>query len=457
MPIVSLDEGSKPRKPASLSMPSETPSPPLSRDENTLNASLKLILSELDQKRDAKRVNLKQGRDEDLNDYSILEEVPLQLKSQLVSMAKTLPIHNRVMGSIVGMAVGDALGHPYEFLPVQDTADSVRFDLATLKFHGESNTFRLQRGQWTDDASMGLCMADSLILRNNFDGGDMRVRFWCWWNRGYNNAFRKDSSRSSSVGLGGNIAKSLQALSMLGPGMKVPPAYEATGEDAGNGSLMRYTPVALFLHSTSMQEVYDVSRMSSYTTHPGIIAAEACTLLGHLVVRALQLPDRGVTDVKKFLEDATQEYLEMSGLKDKSGWGYDQMKEVVTSSPKQMAERCWNWKADTLDVAGTLQARGRKYNGYPVSAGYFGSYSLDGLAMALWCVYHTTSFDEAVTRSVNLLGDADSHGSITGQLAGAIYGYDTIHPQFITWLNQWDDHEFAVRGLLLHYLGSQRG
>merc|ERR1719272_716541 len=103
-----------------------------------------------------------------------------------------------------------------------------------MTFHGESNTFHLQRGQWTDDSAMGLCMADSLILRRGFDGVDMRVRFWCWWNRGYNNAFRKDSSRSSSVGLGGNISKSLADVSTLsGAGKEVPPMYAATTEDAG--------------------------------------------------------------------------------------------------------------------------------------------------------------------------------------------------------------------------------
>merc|ERR1719181_211121 len=125
------------------------------------------------------------------------------------------------------MAVGDGLGHPFEFEPAQDEPVNGHFDLKTFKFHNESNCFRLQRGQWTDDCSMGLCMADSLIMCRKFDGGDMRVRFWCWWNRGYNNAFRKDPKRSSSVGLGGNISKSLNALSRIRGGDPVPPAYKA--------------------------------------------------------------------------------------------------------------------------------------------------------------------------------------------------------------------------------------
>merc|ERR1719157_373491 len=131
------------------------------------------------------------------------------------------------------------------------------------------------------------------------------------------------------------------------------------------------------------------------------------------------------------------------------------MKWLSTGKPERATERCWEWRNECLDIASTLRARGSSYNGYPVSAGYFGSCSMDGLAMAMWSVYHTTSFDEAVARSVNLLGDADSHGSITGQLAGAIYGYNSINRQFLEWLNLWDDHEFAVRAVLLKHLGSE--
>merc|ERR1719449_520992 len=115
------------------------------------------------------------------------------------------------------------------------------------------------------------------------------------------------------------------------------------------------------------------------------------------------------------------------------------MKWLVTSKPVRDTELCWNWKGSSPNIETSLKARGSKYNGYPVSAGYFGSYSMDGLAMALWAVYNTKSFDEAITKSVNLLGDADSHGSIAGQLAGALYGYKTVNPQFIQWLNKWDE------------------
>jgi ADP-ribosyl-[dinitrogen reductase] hydrolase len=424
-------------------------------DKEDLKRDVEEILSGIDMQEDSKRmVVLPSAMDDLCKKYCIFSHVAIPKKVAMIERASSDAFLDRIMGSMVGMAVGDALGHPFEFMPAQDVPTDTYFDLNTFKFKNESNAFHLQRGQWTDDASMGLCMADSLILRRGFSGGDMRVRFWCWWNRGYNNAFRKDSTRNNSVGLGGNISKSLSDLSTLRPGQLPPAAYQARGEDAGNGSLMRFTPVALFYHKASLDELYHQSRASSYTTHPGIIAAEACTLLAHLIVRAVNRP-RGPLNVKEFLDVHTQEYYEKSGLIGKSGWGYDQMKWLVTSDPVNDTEACWNWKREKQDIARTLKARGHRYNGYPVSAGYFGSYSLDGLALALWAVYHTTSFDEAVTRSVNLLGDADSHGSIAAQLAGALYGYTAIHPQFKTWLNKWDDHDFALRGLLLADLGSR--
>jgi len=418
------------------------------------------MLQTIDVDLDRRVVTVGGGRfEDDLNSYSLLDRISLSQKRALVAAASQDIGLDRAMGSMCGMGIGDALGHPFEFQPAQDvpSAGSPYFNLRTMRFHNEANTFRLERGQWTDDAAMGLCMADSFLVQRMFDGSDMRVRFWCWWNRGYNNAFRKDTRRSSSVGLGGNIAKSLHAISRVSSKSEVPPVYDAATEDSGNGSLMRFTPVAVFLHAADMQTVHDVARKSSYTTHPGIIAAEACSLLAHLIVAALRLPQGEPRCVRTFLEQTTEDYLHASGLARRSGWGYDQIKWLVTSKPVKMTERCWNWKAEHLDVEGTLRARGYKYNGYPVSSGYFGAYAPDGLAMALWSVYHTRSFDEAVARSVNLLGDADSHGSITGQLAGAIYGYRAINPQFLEWLNRWDDNDFAVRAVLLRHIGSKFG
>jgi len=419
------------------------------------------LVASLDADADSEMISLRNSGDNDLLGYSILQGVSDERKRTLVEQFKGSgsPELDRAMGALCGLGIGDALGAPFEFIPASDTLEPSHFDLHTMEFHSEFNKFHLERGQWTDDTSMGLCMADSLIMRRSMDGSDMRMRFWCWWFRAYNNGFRNDTSRESkaSIGLGGNVRKSLEVLETEREQRgQVAPTYEAGGDDAGNGSLMRLAPVPLFFCHAPPHELHGQARASSYTTHPGLVAAEACALLAHLVARAVVRPNEQPLDVKSFLRSETQAFLTSSGLSDKSGPGYDEVKWLVTSNPTRDMERCWNWKADKLEIQATLTARGWEYNGYPVTADYFGSYSLDGLAVALWSVYHTTSFDEAVARAVNFLGDADSNASITGQLAGALYGYSSINEQFLAWQSKWDGHELAVRALLLLHLGQER-
>lgn len=419
-------------------------------------SAIQSLEGKLDLRLDAESIRIaKLIKEDDLNAYSVLQGVPTAEKKALVELCASLDILDKAMGALCGMAVGDALGHPFEYITVTDEEGTSHFDLATLEFHGEFNKFACKRGQWTDDASMGLCMADSLIICRRFDGSDMRRRFWCWWFRGYNNAFRKDDSRDSkkSIGLGGNTQKSLEPLETFADGGIVPPVYESASDDAGNGSLMRLAPVPIFCHSADCKTLHSLARQSSVTTHPGYVAGESCAFFSHLVRKALYVP-RGSVSIKEFLDAAAEDFYQASGLADRSGPGADEMKWLVTSSPVQDTERCWNWKNETLDIAGTLAARGWSYNGYPVSADYFGSYSLDGLAGALWAVYHTRSFDEAVVRAVNLNGDADSFGSMAGQLAGAFYGFSSINSQFVEWLARWDDYETAVRALLLYKIGA---
>lgn len=100
------------------------------------------------------------------------------------------------IGSILGMAIADSMGHRFEFEPV-------KYDEITLRDMGKGpgGAFQLLPGQWTDDTSMGLCLADSLIIKNGeYDAHDLMHRFLCWWYCGYNNAFRLDKNRSGSVG-----------------------------------------------------------------------------------------------------------------------------------------------------------------------------------------------------------------------------------------------------------------
>jgi len=389
---------------------------------------------------------------QNLNQYSPFGQIDAAEKAAVVQAAQVVPLMDKAMGCMCGMAVADSLGHMFEFLPAIDepNPEGSYYNVRADTFQLPLNKFQLKRGQWTDDCSMGLCIADSLILRRQFDGSDIRVRFWSWWFAGYNNAFRKDGSRVQSVGLGGNISRSLMSLRNSVP----PPArFQSKGEDAGNGSIMRLAPLPIFFRTASKDELFELSRSSSYTTHPGIIAAEACCFLAYIIVEALELPLDPVPDSRSFLDRVCKGYLDRLG--DRKGWGYDQMRQVASSSPQNDSEACWNWRACPLPIQRTLAARGESYNGYPVSAGYFGSYAPDALAIALHAVYHNQSFEGTIAHCINLLGDADSTGAVAGQIAGALYGYSRIPQRWRSDLERWDDLEVPLRGALLAALGPE--
>ena len=382
-----------------------------------------------------------------LSRVSLFSRIAVQDKTKLVSLVVRHCPRSRLakaMGSMCALAAADATGHWFEFMnacdkPGVNHGGSV-FDVSKLQYTAASekvrtgdkshylfanrfmnttplqtkrppqpdcfsgmvyNKFNLQMGQWTDDCSMALAMADSLIVKQGYDGSDVRVRFWNWWNKGYCNGGLR-----SSVGLGGNISKSLYSMEEN----QVPtPRYEARGEDSGNGSLMRLAPIALY-YSTDLKSCMRYARESSYTTHPGEIAAECCALQAFLIASAIEDPrlpieieaemedarpataavsvDHRLT-ARSWLEEQADKYLH-DVLGERGGAGVVEVRRLLMSAePKSSTESNWNWRnsADEgLPIEETLRNRGWSYNGHPVSAGYFGSYAVDGLAVALHCV-----------------------------------------------------------------------
>lgn len=382
----------------------------------------------------------------DLNAFSIFKSVNPSQRKQILKLALFDPRGRRCVGAMVGMAIADSLGSVFEFLPVG--APSHRVDPVTLEIVGAHNSFKLEAGQWTDDTSMGLCLADSLLCFEAYNGSDIRVRFWNWWYRGYNNAFRLDESRDHSVGLGGNIACSLEEIICPKP----PPRFIKEGsQDSGNGSLMRLSPVPIFFHR-DVDLAVKVGVESSLTTHTGQIAADACGFLSFVVARAIARPADCVATLAAFLDECCDAYLKRPEIEAQPTLKRLLLaRELVGST-----EQCWNWRdADGPYLTETLRARGKSYNGFPVSAGYFGSYSMDGLALAMHCAYHTTSTIDAIARCVNFLGDADSTGAICGQIVGAFYGALALDMRLAAAVERWDEGEIALRAALLFALGAE--
>ena len=341
--------------------------------------------------------------------------------SLLSSSKEPTTIEDKSIGSILGMCIGDAMGHRYEFNPVVYNIIEL-----TDMGKGRGGYFQLKPGQWTDDTSMGLCLADSLLVnKGNFDPRDLMHRFILWWNCGYNNAFRFDSNRHS-CGLGGNIAGSLKTY-LYSKG-KNPYTKYGDKNTSGNGSIMRNAAVPICFHK-DMNKGMEVAKLQSLVTHQGKEAYACCELLTYIIIKLIN-----GEDLFKDILDKLDEFK------------CDVESVNILAQSKQEGDninRNWNWKDNNF-----------KYSEERVklNPGYIGSYCMDAMAMALHVVYTTNSFEDAIIKVVNLRGDSDSVGSVVGQIAGAYYGFKNIPIEWIKVVEKWDHQEIALRGYMLCHL-----
>jgi ADP-ribosyl-[dinitrogen reductase] hydrolase len=139
-------------------------------------------------------------------------------------------VRDRAAGALVGLAVGDALGTALEF--------SERDTDAPLTGMVGGGPFGLRPGEWTDDTAMALCLADSLLARRGLDQRDLIARFVRWWRAGEN------SCTGTCFDIGGTTRRALAVFERTGN----PVAGSTNPQSAGNGSLMRLAPVAIYWH-----------------------------------------------------------------------------------------------------------------------------------------------------------------------------------------------------------------
>ncbi|GHT94661.1 ADP-ribosylglycohydrolase [Spirochaetia bacterium] len=327
---------------------------------------------------------------------------------------------NKCFGILYGMTLGDAIGARLEFRPVC-------YGKVFIDGPGEfpDGSFYLKPGQWTDDASVGLCICDSLLsTKGMLNEHDLMQRFLAWWDLGYNNAFRFDDKRHS-VGLGGNISMSFYDY-MKG---KSKDGFTLAGDSktSGNGSVMRLGAVPVcFWDNINLAQ--DTAERQSRTTHRGDEAADCCRLLTFLMVGLIN-----GKDLKLSLENLGKDFT----AKEKSVQCLANS-EIEDNDP----DRNWQWKAEDFKYS---PARSR------ANPGYIGSYAMDATAMALHCVWTTNSAKDAILKAVNRCGDADSVGSVTGQIAGAAYGFSDLPAEWITAVNKWDNQEIGLRAFRLYH------
>ena len=276
----------------------------------------------------------------------------------------------RSQGALLGLAVGDALGTTLEFHPAGS--------FAPLTDMVGGGPFELAPGEWTDDTSMALCLAESLVETGGFDPLDQLHRYLRWYRQGH------FSVKSHCFDIGGTTRAALERFERTGD----PLAGSPDPRSAGNGSIMRLAPVPIaFAHDPAT--AVRLAGESSRTTHGARACVDACRYLGGLIVGAL----RGVPK---------ETLLEPRFTPDPGGWGEAPMVAEV----------------DAVAAGSFLRKRPPEIRGT--------GYVVESLEAALWAFASTDTFRDGALAAVNLGDDADSTGAVYGQLAGAYYGKDAI-------------------------------
>jgi ADP-ribosyl-[dinitrogen reductase] hydrolase len=175
---------------------------------------------------------------------------------------------DRYRGTLAGLAAGDALGTTLEF-----KSPGTFKPISGIVGGGP---FGLRPGQWTDDTSMALCMAESLVEKHGFDALDQMQRYCRWYRRGH----------WSSTGHCFDIGNATRAALVRFETSGEPFSGSTAPNTAGNGSLMRLAPVVLWF-AARPAEAMEMAGESSRTTHGAAECIESCRVFASLLLAAL--------------------------------------------------------------------------------------------------------------------------------------------------------------------------
>ena len=281
-----------------------------------------------------------------------------------------------IAGGLVGLATGDALGVPVEFV----SRHTLRQD-PVVAMRGNGTHAQLA-GTWSDDSSLAFCTAESLV--QGFDLADMGNRFVKWYTEGYWTA------RGEVFDIGGTTVEAIHKLSR---GTKAECAGPTGDWDNGNGSLMRILPLALRFATDPLHVILEKTHLASRVTHGHARAQMACGIYVAMARRLLRgdSPHQSYTDV---IEEVSEHY----GSRDPFGDEGGHFQRVLSGNVPQMTE-------------GDVQSDG---------------YVVHTFEASLWCLLGSTTFAQTVLKAVNLGGDSDTTGAVAGGLAGVAYGVDSI-------------------------------
>ena len=299
---------------------------------------------------------------------------------------------HRIYGALLGLAVGDAVGTALEFTRPGS------FEPITDMVGG--GPFGLEPGQWTDDTSMALCLAESLIECGGFQPADQCRRYVRWWTEGYR------SSTGHCFDIGVTTRAALDRYNRTGH-----PFSGGTGErEAGNGSLMRLAPVPLYFRAEPHRAI-ELAGESSKTTHSLPVCVDACRYYAGLILGAVA----------------------------------GRAKDELVAPLFHPVQGAWDPGALHPDIEAV--ARGSYREKEPPAIRGTG-YVVHALEAALWAFAKSVDFRSGCLLAANLGEDADTTAAIYGQIAGAYYGIEGIPAAWLGKLAKRELIEELAEGLV---------
>lgn len=280
---------------------------------------------------------------------------------------------------IIGLAVGDAMGVPIEFMSREKLMDNPVTQMLDKGSHNQP------KGSWSDDTSLTLATIDSIIHCYGISTEDMGNRFVNWLENGEYTATgeRFDIGRTTLIAL----AKFEKEGHPFESG--------STAEDSnGNGSLMRMLPIAYYCYSACLQpnDVLDVVKKVSYITHAHEVSVLGCYIYVMYAIKLLE---------KKSKFDAYREIQQLSYSR-------------FSKSSLELYNRILKKNIREMPLE-SIRSTG---------------YIVDTLEATLWVFLNTENYNQAVIGAINLGDDTDTIGACTGGLAGLFYGLDSINPEW---------------------------
>ncbi len=314
-----------------------------------------------------------------------------------------MPLESRIVGAMLGLACGDALGAPAEF---KDKA-YVRQRWGKLTEMVGGGVW--EPGEWTDDTGMALCIAEG-ILSHPDDPVEATGKLFLEW-------------KKSAKDVGSTISAALSAFRGDWPTAAQSTPQARQGQAAGNGSLMRTLPVTLAYGPTPPVMVLMAARLSAMTHWDS--QAETCCVVYCL----------WITNI---LEGQTLRIAWQNALS--RGRQIAAGRTATSESPggKSTFDGLFWERLEKVDALTYEQLQPSGYAGYVVEC----------LEAAAWCCLHSNTLEEALVQAVNLAGEADTIAAVAGGVAGAWWGAEAIPERWLEKLYRRTDLEQTAQRLI---------